>query len=116
MIIDKLGNVEQHGESFPTMPTIPELSPATPTETEEVAGDDEDNKGPEENDLEPDRDDSDYEEPAPGFEPTRQQKQDLQLAHENAGHPSAKDFCSHVAPRKLQTRNCQQGCQEFPMP
>ena len=92
MIIDKLGNVEQHGESFPTMPTIPELSPATPTETEEVAGDDDDNRGPEENDLEPDRDDSDYEEPTPGFVPTRQQMQDLQLAHENAGHPSAKDF------------------------
>ena len=42
--------------------------------------------------MEPDMDDSDAEREPIGFEPTQSQRKDLQLAHENAGHPSAKDF------------------------
>ena len=86
-LLDKLGEVERHGESFPVLPTIPEDATATTAvgPLDEVAGQDEDNVGPEEADLEPDKDDSDYEEPAADFEPTKQQKADLQIAHENSG-------------------------------
>ena len=102
-LLQALGDVEQHGESFPVLPTVPEnataLAPGGPVD--EVAGQDEDNVGPEEADLEPDKDDSDYEEPAASFEPTKAQKADLQIAHENSGHPSAKDFA-----RMLRRGNC----------
>ena len=101
-LLQTLGHVEQHGERSPILPTIPEDSAAAIGGTvDEVAGQDEDNVGPEEADLEPDKDDSDYEEPAASFEPTKAQKADLQIAHENSGHPSAKDFA-----RMLRRGNC----------
>ena len=58
---------------------------------DEVAGQ-EDTHEAEEANEEPDEDDSDGEAPTPAYEPSSQQKKDLQIAHENSGHPSAKDF------------------------
>ena len=68
------------------MPTIQE------DEVAEVAGEDNDDNDPEEADHEPDQDDSDFEEPPAEYAPTAQEQKDLQIAHANAGHPTAKDF------------------------
>ena len=47
ILLQRLGNAERHGESFPALSSIPEnevTSPTTPTPTEEVAGDDNDTR------------------------------------------------------------------------
>ena len=54
------------------------LEPITEESVEELAGDDPDAAGQDEADLEPDRDDSDFEEPPAEFTPTVQQQKDLQ--------------------------------------
>ena len=55
-LIQELGHVKQHGESFPVLPTIPENTTAAAAvgPLDEVAGQNEDNDGPDEADLEPD--------------------------------------------------------------
>ena len=83
---------DPHGPNYPVASSISDLVPAPGTPLEEVAGDGNDEEEPEEANLEPDVDDSDAEREPVGFEPTPTQRKDLQLAHENAGHPSAKDF------------------------
>jgi len=120
-IIKAIGDADEvHGESFPTLSPIPEDEPLesgpqrrrrqeeeqddqdtiTDQNIQQVAGE-EDTHEAEEANEEPDVDNSDGEPPPPDFTPTTQQKRDLQVAHENCGHPTSKDFA-----KLLRRGNC----------
>ena len=101
-ILQALGDAELvHAESFPQSGTLMPRIDENKTEHEymqQVEGENDEN-APEDANLEPEEGGESEEDlvpepktPKDDFEPTEQQKKDLQIAHENCGHPTAKDF------------------------